>query len=62
MEVPRLGIESELYLPACTTTTAMQDPSSVCDLLPSSGQHRILNPLKKARMQVLMDTSQVRYR
>ena len=26
MEVPRLGVESELQLPAYTTATAMQDP------------------------------------
>ena len=26
-EVPRLGVESELQLPACTTATATQDPS-----------------------------------
>ena len=29
MEVPRLGVETELLLPAYTTTTAMQDPSRV---------------------------------
>ena len=28
MEVPRLGIESELELPAYTTATAMPDPST----------------------------------
>ena len=27
MEVPRLEVESELQLPACTTATAMRDPS-----------------------------------
>ena len=27
MEVPRLGVKSELQLPACTTATAMADPS-----------------------------------
>ena len=27
MEVPRLGVESELQLPAYTTATATQDPS-----------------------------------
>ena len=32
MEVPRLGVESELQLPAYTTATAMQDPSSICNL------------------------------
>ena len=30
MEVPRLGVESELQLPAYTTTTAMPDP--ICNL------------------------------
>ena len=29
MEVPRLGFESELHLPACTIATAMQDPSCI---------------------------------
>ena len=32
MEVPRLGVESELQLPASTTATATSDPGSVCDL------------------------------
>ena len=49
MEVPRLGIKSELQLPACTTATAMQDPSCVCNLHHSSWQHQILNPLNEAR-------------
>ena len=34
MEVPRLGVESELQLLACTTATATQDLSHVCDLQP----------------------------
>ena len=36
MEVPRLGVKWELQLPACATTTAMQDPSRFCDLHYSS--------------------------
>ena len=32
MEVPRLGVESELQLPAYTTVTAMWDPGRVFDL------------------------------
>ena len=32
VEVPRLGLELELQLPACTTATALQDPSRVCEL------------------------------
>ena len=31
MEVPRLGFESDLQLPAYTTATVMQDPSHVCN-------------------------------
>ena len=34
MEVPRLGVESELKLWACTTATATWGLSCVCDLLP----------------------------
>ena len=33
MEVPRLGVELELQLPAYATATATQDPNHVCDLL-----------------------------
>ena len=32
MEVPRLGAESKLQLPADTTATATPDPSLLCDL------------------------------
>ena len=32
MEVPRLGVESELQPPAYTMAPAMPDPSLVCDL------------------------------
>ena len=32
LEVPRLGVESELQLPAFTTATAMWAPSCICDL------------------------------
>ena len=59
MEVPRLGVESELQLPAYTTATATRDPSHVCHLHHSSQQHGILNPLREARDQT-WDTSQVR--
>ena len=31
MEVPRLGVELELQLPAYTTATATWDPSRTCD-------------------------------
>ena len=49
MEVPRLGVESELQLLAYTTAIATLDPSCVCNLHHSSWQHWILNPLSKAR-------------
>ena len=32
LEVPRLGVLSELQLPAYTTATATQDPSRICNL------------------------------
>ena len=47
MEVPRLGVESELPLPAYTIAIAMRDPSHIYDLHHSSGQHQMLNPLSK---------------
>ena len=58
MEVSWLEAESELQLLA----TATQNLSRVCDLHCSSRQHRILNPLSKARDRTrnLMDTSQLR--
>ena len=49
MEIPRLGVELELQLPAYTTATEMPDLSHVCDLHHSSQQHQILNPLGEAR-------------
>ena len=49
MEVPRLGVESELQLLSYTTATATPDPSHVCDLHRTSWQRRILNPLSEAR-------------
>ena len=63
MEVPRLGAESELLLPAYTTATATPDPSLVCDLYHSSQQHWILNPLSKAKDRTcnLMVPSQIHF-
>ena len=49
MQVPSLGVESELQLPAYATAT--QDPSHVCDLHHSSQQSQILKPLSKVRDQ-----------
>ena len=61
LEVPRLGVESELQLPVYTTATAMPDSSHICNLHRSSRQGQILNPLREARDRtcVLMDTSRV---
>ena len=42
MEIPRLGVESELLPPAYTTGTAMPDASHICNLYHSSRQHWIL--------------------
>ena len=63
MEVPRLEVESKLYLPAYATATAIPDPSCVCDLHHSSWQYRILNPLTKARDQThnLMVPSRIHF-
>ena len=36
MEAPKLGVELELQLLACTIATATWDPSHVCDLYHSS--------------------------
>ena len=47
MEVPRLGVESELQLPA----TATQACELTCDLSLSVQQCQILNPLSEAQDQ-----------
>uniref|UniRef100_F1S3G4 F-box/LRR-repeat protein 12 n=3 Tax=Sus scrofa TaxID=9823 RepID=F1S3G4_PIG len=62
MEVPTLGIKSELQLLAYITTTTTRDPSHVCDLHHSSRQHQILDPVSGARdrTHILMDTNQMR--
>ena len=49
MEVPRLGVKLELWLPAYARATARPDPSCVCDLPHDSRQRPILNPLGKAK-------------
>ena len=58
MEVPKLGVKSELQLLAYIPATAMLDLSSICDLHHSLRQCLILNPLREARDQthVLVDT------
>ena len=58
MQMPRLGVKSELQLPAYPTATATPDPGCICSLCRSSSQHWILNPLSKARdwTHILTDT------
>ena len=51
MEVPRLGVDSELQLPAYTTATATPDPSRICNAHHSSGQRQILNSLIETKNQ-----------
>ena len=47
IEVPKLGVESEVQLPVYTTATATAtpDPSCICNLHHGLWQHQILNPL-----------------
>ena len=61
MEVPRLGIKSELQSSAYATAIAMQDLSCVCDLHHKSWQHQIPDPLSEVRnwTHILTDVSQL---
>ena len=63
MDVPRLGVQSELQSPTYARATAMLDPSRVCYLRHSSWQRWILNPLSEARDQTqnLMVPSWIRF-
>ena len=63
IDVPRLGVESELQLPTYTTATATLDLSYKCHRHHSLWQCQILNSLSKARgrTRVLMDTSQIQF-
>ena len=58
MEVPRLGVESELQLLAYTTATATLDPSHIFKLCLILQQLQILNLLSDTRDQtrISMDT------
>ena len=49
MEIPGLGIESELQLQTYTTAMVTLDPSPICHLHLSLQQCQILNPLQEAR-------------
>ena len=62
MEVPRLGVESELQLPAYAMAMARPFLSCICDLCHRWWQRWILNPLTETRdwtYYILMDTSWV---
>ena len=63
MEVPILGVESELQVPAYATITTTSDPGHVYDLHQSAAQCWILNPLSEARdrTHILMDSSLFHY-
>ena len=63
MEVPRLGLESELQLLAYATPTAVQDLSRVGDLHHSSQLRQIPDPLREARDRtpILMNISWIRF-
>ena len=64
MEVPRLGVESELLPLAYARATAMPNPSHVCNLHHSSRQCQILNPLSKPgrdRIRNLMVPSRIHF-
>ena len=45
MEVSRLGVQSELQVPAYATAIAMWEPNRIFNLHHSSQQRRIINPL-----------------
>ena len=51
MEVPRLGVKSELQLPAYATATAIQDPSFICNLTTAHGNTRSLTQLVRPGIQ-----------
>ena len=63
MEIPRVGVKSELQPLAYVIDTATRDRGLVCDLHHPSRQRRIPDPLSKARDQthILMDTSRIHF-
>ena len=61
MEVPMLGVDSELQLPAYTTATATWDPNHICDLATACSNTWILNPLSEVRDQAYILTEIVRF-
>ena len=63
MEVLRLGVKSELQLPAYAKATTILDLNRIPDLHHSSRQRRILNPLGEDRDETRnhMVPSQIRF-
>ena len=63
MEIPRIGVELELQMPAYATVTATRDPSCISNLYHSSQQCWIPDPLNKAMdwTCILMDTSLIHF-
>ena len=61
MEVPRLGVDSELQLPAYATATATQDLSRVCLVYHSLQQHQILNHWVRPRIEPAFSWIPVRF-
>ena len=61
MEVPRLGVKSELQLPAYTTAIAMQDLSASETYTAAHSNTGPFNPLHDAKdpIHIFMDTDQV---
>ena len=61
IEVPKLGVESELQLLAYITATVTPEPSCIYDPHRSLLQRQIPNPLSEARDEtcILMDASWV---
>ena len=49
VEVPKLGVKSELQLPAYAIATATPDPNCIFNLHYSSRQHQIPNPVREAK-------------
>ena len=59
MEVPSLGVEWELQLPAYTTATARHDRSHVCDIHYTTA-HSLLSDARNGTY-IFTDTSQTRF-
>ena len=63
VEVPRLGVKSELHLVAYTTATATGYLSSICNQHHSCWKCWMPDPLSDAKdpTHILMDTSWIRF-